>query len=168
MVSANTQTGEGNSKPQWADDVNVNDLTATLEAHRATNRAVKVRKGRFKQRPSKKRLSIADKETEPDAEESNTGTTRDDGNHKSERQKSNWVKSHWPAHSSQVLTLTGQRYHAKAHKVLEYKACWLPPQGPFSIEESVPQRPYLALIADRGNTKAGGSLQRYVHNTIPQ
>ncbi|KAL8820978.1 MAG: hypothetical protein Q9191_007403 [Dirinaria sp. TL-2023a] len=192
VVSADAHTGDDHSESQWTEDVNVNDLKATLEAHRATNRAVKIRRVLMKEPSISTRPLISIKEAKPGTKESDTGnrvdlqkaapkvklattstsksaseTTGDGDKSTSKSWKTNWVKSHWPADSFQVLTLTGQRHHAKAHEVLEYKACWLPPQTQFSIEERAPQRPYLALVAAvESKTNIGGSLQRFVHNTI--
>ena len=246
IVSTDDETRDESARPKWAEEVYTHDLTATLEAHRTTNRALQARRVQSLQYPPFKKLLIgsgkvgpdaglvtetgstedahiddgtaqlrshqatnhalsshraqrdassqklclrthyqpeasslnssvndkseeatsAVKSSETDTHESALGVKSDGGGLESESGRLAWVKSHWPADSPHVLNIAGKRHRSKTHGVLEYKACWLPPQGKFNIGENVPQRPYLAVMANGGKTRAGDSLQRFVHRTF--
>lgn len=247
-VPNNGRTRGGVPLSKWAGDIYVDDLTATLEAHRATNRVeAKIRRMVTRTWSGFKRISVQNtdmgqldeantskadpmttmetaKSSPVDTEDAASGTdghkeaikanakafryrlivsdqrkwkptvskrgprklsqnelrpadiTRsitpvdpngshlDPGNDslelESKSRELQWVQSHWPADSIQTQVMTGGRHHVIADEKLDYRACWLPPQGPFNVVDHPAQRPYLAFLEDRSKNKEGDSFQR--------
>lgn len=169
-----------------AKDIFVDDLSATLEAHRETNKASIIRRVQANAEWEAPYLSpLAD--IEPIAsskDETVVGRNADstpfatvvaedttleasDGPENPEirmgQNHEHWTRVYWPADSVQLAELTGKTYKAKPAEVLEYKACLISTQGLFKEKLGKAQRPWLAPKGKAQKLLSGNSHQRLAY-----
>ncbi len=179
-----------NNKGLDAKDIYIDDLTATLEAHRQTNRASLIRRVHQDADWAAPFLSpVAITEPAPESndepavdsdayrstlaaplpEESITTPAREDGHSHSQVRKGltpkQWASLYWPADSVQLAEITGKLYKAKADEILEYDACLIQNQGVFSIKKAAAQYPWLAILRETA-TNQQNSHQRLVYHSV--
>lgn len=180
----------GNKPGLDTKDIYIDDLTATLEAHRETNKASLIR--RLHQdadweapflnpvvnngpAPESKDGPVVDSDAHrstlaaPLPQERITTPAREDGHHHSQVRKGlnpkQWASLHWPADSVQLAEITGKLYKAKADEILEYDECLIQNQGAFSIKTSAAQYPWLAMLRETA-TNQQNSHHRLVYNSV--
>ena len=167
-----------------AKDIFIDDLSATLEAHRDRNKASIIRrieqdvKGKLpflRPLPNISPTSHTNDETIPGDdvhstslastlhEESIINKAKDDTSEpltiKRRATHDQWI-SYWPADAVQLAELTGKIYKPKPSEVMEYKPCLLPTQGAFIARQTEPQRPWLEFLGNLERFNAWQSNQR--------
>lgn len=173
-----------------AKDVYIDDLTATLEAHRQTNKASLIR--RLQQDADWEAPFLSPVANIEPAPESNDEPTVDSDAHRSTSAAplpevsigipahehshhhsqvrkgptpQQWASRYWPADSVQLAEITGKLYKAKPKEILEYTACSIQNQGVFSIKMAPAQYPWLAMLRETA-TNQQNSHQRLVHHSV--
>lgn len=198
-ASPESRSGDGtlSGKDEWATkssfpqaldtkDIYIDDLTATLEAHRETNRASLIRRvdqdanweAPFLQPLAKTDFtpsSIKEAKVESDSGSNaltapppqdavTTAAPRKCRSNEPRHRISSripWTSVHWPADSVQLAELTGTTYKAKPDEVLEYEASLLYALGSFTVKKMGPQYPWLASMKE-AETNQRHSHQRSV------
>ena len=168
-----------------AKDIFIDDLSATLDAHRDRNKASVTRrvdqdiKGRLpflRPLPKVSLTSHTNDETIPGDDvhsrflattlpkESVINKAKDDTSEPLKVQRrttpAQWASFYWPADAVQLAELTGKIYKRKPSEVMEYKPCLLTPQGVFDARPREPQRPWLAFLGNPESLNPGQSNQR--------
>ena len=140
-----------------AKDIFVDDLSATLEAHRASNRAAVIRKVNVTAVVAPPRFQRLLLERD--------GNDGSEFNETHEEEKKNIRSQMWPADSVQAKDMKrkrGNRRFEKKNEASEYTAVAHTPQGPWRIRipfEGIQiQRPWLAYVETTGEDK----LQKFV------
>lgn len=140
-----------------AKDIFVDDLSATLEAHRASNRAAVIRKVNVTAvvAPPRFKRPLLERD----------GNDGSEVNETHEEEKKNIRSQMWPADSVQAKDMKRKRGDGrfeKKNEALEYTAVAHTPQGPWRIgipfEGIQIQRPWLAYVETTGEDK----LQKFV------
>ena len=190
-ASSDWQTELANASPIDTKDIYIHDLSATLEAHRATNRASLIRRVHQDaewEAPFVSPLANIEAECSPHEEatigsdvqatpaaaslpeevvtDSAHGTNHGRVKVSRHETEKSWTSVYWPADSVQLAELTGKKYHAKPDEVLEYKACLLQCQGPFSTSNEKVQRPWLAFLTYSSRRQPVNSHQRSVYHIV--
>jgi len=199
--TARLKHAESSAKDDWATgfdskqgldakDIYIDDLTATLEAHRQTNKASLIRRvhqdadwqapflspvANTEPAPESNDEPIVDSDAHrstlaaPLPEESIATPAREDGHDHSQVRKGlnpkQWASLYWPADSVQLAEITGKLYKAKPEEILEYDACLIQNQGVFSIKKTAAQYPWLAMLRKTA-TNQQNSHQRLVHQSV--
>ena len=165
-----------------AKDIIIDDLSATLEAHRDRNKASVIQrinqdvKGRvpfLRPLPDISQTSHTSNETIPGDDVHSTSLTTtlpeefvdtpEPFKIKRHLTRDQWMSFYWPADAVQLAELTGKIYKPKPSEVMEYKPYLPPTQGAFSVARlREPQRPWLALLGNPERFNAGQSNQRSV------
>ena len=166
-------------------DIFVDDLSATLEAHREANKSTIIRRVQANAEweapflspladidpiiePNDDSIVGHDEESSPSAADEPAAYTENtirkeiqSGRGLTHRQ---WTSIYWPADSVQLAQLTGKQYQKKPNEVLEYRACLLPTQGPFNLKKGKVQRPWLGFMEKPRMVQTGKSHQRSVYH----
>ncbi len=174
-------------------DIYIDDLTATLEAHRETNRASLVRRlhqdadweapflspvANTEPAPESNVEPIVDSNAHkgilvaPLPNESIATPAREDGHHHSQVRKGlnpkQWASLYWPADSVQLAEITGKLYKAKPDEILEYDACLIQNQGVFSIKKAAAQYPWLAMLRETATNQQNSHQRLEFHSAWVQ
>lgn len=172
-----------------AKDIYIDDLTATLEAHRETNRASRIRRVHQDADWEAPFLNpVANTEPAPGSNDEANGesdahsstlaaplpeapiaiSAREDGQYHSRVHQGltpkQWASLYWPADSVQLAEITGKLYKARPDEILEYDACLIQNQGVFSIKTTAAQYPWLASLRETA-TNQQNSHQRSVYQS---
>lgn len=170
--------------PTAAKDVFVDDLSATLEAHRESNRAAIIRRiyqDSAAQASFLNPLAVSEPDDTPTdgaivnddvgvihedlpaqaTSDSAQNTTPTHVTNKPAR-KRRWIMTHWPKDSIQLAEVTGKMYRGKEDEVLEYEAYLLQPQSPYIPGSKTFKSPWLELMASQSQDQVTNSHQRSV------
>lgn len=173
-----------------AKDIYVDDLTATLEAHRQTNKASLIRRlqqdadweapflnpvATIELGPESNDEPAVDSDAHrstlaaPLPEVSIDTLAREHGHDHSQVREGltpeQWASLHWPADSVQLAEITGKLYKAKPNEILEYSACLIKNQAVFCIKKAPAQYPWLAMLRKTATIQQN-SHQRLVYHSV--